>query len=72
MSFDLLGDLDWLAMIAAAIAYFVVGAAWYAPSVFGRAWMAAGRDADARGRTRAGTGDLRGAARRQRAPIALG
>jgi hypothetical protein len=42
MSFDLLGDLDWLAVLVAAIAYFVIGAAWYAPPVFGKAWMAAG------------------------------
>jgi hypothetical protein len=42
MSFDLLGDLDWLAVIVAAIAYFAIGAAWYAPPVFGKAWMAAG------------------------------
>jgi hypothetical protein len=34
--------LDWLAVIVAAIAYFVIGAAWYAPPVFGKAWMAAG------------------------------
>jgi hypothetical protein len=42
MSFDLLGDVDWLAVILAALAYFVIGAAWYAPPVFGRAWAAAG------------------------------
>ncbi len=42
MTFDLLGDLNWLAVIVAAIAYFVVGALWYAPPVFGNVWMAAG------------------------------
>ncbi|HEX6331896.1 MAG TPA: DUF1761 domain-containing protein [Actinomycetota bacterium] len=42
MSFDLLGDADWLAVLLAAVAYFVIGAVWYAPPVFGRAWMAAG------------------------------
>ena len=42
MSFDTLGDLDWLAVTVAAIAYFAIGAAWYAPPVFGRIWMAAG------------------------------
>jgi hypothetical protein len=41
MSFDLLDDLDWLAVIVAAIAYFVIGAIWYAQPVFGRAWSAA-------------------------------
>lgn len=42
MSFSLLGDLDWLAVIVAALAYFVVGAAWYAPAVFGNVWARAG------------------------------
>lgn len=48
MSFELLGDIDWLAVILAALAYFVIGAIWYAPPLFGRAWMAAGGIADAR------------------------
>jgi len=42
MSFDTLGDLEWLAVIVAAIAYFAIGALWYAPPVFGNVWMAAG------------------------------
>ena len=42
MSFDLLGDVKWLSVILAALAYFVIGAIWYAPPVFGKAWMAAG------------------------------
>jgi len=42
MSFDTLNDLNWLAVIVAALAYFVIGALWYAPPVFGKAWMAAG------------------------------
>ncbi len=42
MSFELLGDVNWLAVIVAAVAYFVLGAVWYAPPVFGKAWMAAG------------------------------
>ena len=42
MSFDALSDLNWLAVIVAALAYFAIGAVWYAPSVFGKAWMAAG------------------------------
>jgi hypothetical protein len=41
MSFELLGDLNWLAVIVGAIAYFAVGAIWYAPPVFGNRWMAA-------------------------------
>jgi uncharacterized protein DUF1761 len=39
MSFDALGDLNWLAVIVAAIAYFVLGALWYAPPVFGKPWQ---------------------------------
>ena len=42
MSFDTLGDLNWLAVIVATIAYFALGALWYAPPVFGRAWQRAG------------------------------
>ena len=42
MSFDTLNDLNWLAVIVATLAYFVIGALWYAPPVFGKAWMAAG------------------------------
>lgn len=42
MSFDLLGDLDWLAVALAALVYFVVGAIWYAPPIFGNVWMVAG------------------------------
>ena len=42
MSFDALGELNWLAVIVAALAYFILGALWYAPPVMGRTWMAAG------------------------------
>ena len=42
MSFDVLGDLNWLAVIVATIAYFALGAIWYAPAVFGNTWMRAG------------------------------
>jgi Protein of unknown function (DUF1761) len=41
MSFDVLSDLNWLAVLVAALAYFVLGGIWYAPPVFGKAWMAA-------------------------------
>ena len=40
MTLDL-GQLNWLAVIFAAVVYFVIGAAWFAPAVFGRPWMAA-------------------------------
>ncbi|MGH2680553.1 MAG: DUF1761 domain-containing protein [Actinomycetota bacterium] len=42
MSFDVLSDLNWLAVLVAALAYFAIGAVWYAPPLFGKAWMAAG------------------------------
>ena len=38
MSFDLLGDLNWLAVIVAAIAYFALGALWYMPKPMAQAW----------------------------------
>jgi hypothetical protein len=41
MSVDAWNDLNWLAVIAAALAYFAIGAVWYAPPVFGAMWMAA-------------------------------
>ena len=41
MEFDVLGDLNWLAVIVAALAYFALGALWYAPPFLGKAWMRA-------------------------------
>jgi hypothetical protein len=41
MSFDVLGELNWLAVIVATVVYFALGALWYAPPVFGNAWMRA-------------------------------
>jgi hypothetical protein len=38
MSLDL-GSLNWLAIIAAAVIYFAIGAVWYSPVLFGRAWQ---------------------------------
>ena len=40
MTLDL-GQLNWLAVLVGAVVYFVIGAAWFAPAVFGRPWMAA-------------------------------
>ena len=34
-------DVNWLAIIIAAIAAFAIGALWYSPMLFGRQWMAA-------------------------------
>lgn len=42
MTFDPLADLNWLAVLAAAIAYFAIGAIWYARPVFGGIWSGAG------------------------------
>ena len=39
MSLDMLGQLNWLAVIVGAVIYFVLGAVWYAPPIFGRAWQ---------------------------------
>lgn len=39
MSFDTLGDLNWLAVIIAAVAYYALGAIWYARQTFGSIWM---------------------------------
>lgn len=39
MSFDVLGDVNWLAILVAAITWFIIGALWYGP-LFGKAWMA--------------------------------
>ena len=38
MSLSVLGDLNWLAVLVATLAYYGLGAIWYAESVFGRAW----------------------------------
>ena len=43
MTFGFLSDLNCLAALVAALAYFAVGAVWYALGVFGRTWAAAGR-----------------------------
>lgn len=39
MSFDTLGDLNWIAVIVAAVAYYLLGAIWYARQVLGNIWM---------------------------------
>lgn len=39
MSFDLLGDVNYLAVVVAALAWFAIGSVWYLPPVMGRAWM---------------------------------
>jgi Protein of unknown function (DUF1761) len=39
MKFSVLGDLNWLAVIVAGLAYFALGAVWFAPATFGKAWQ---------------------------------
>ena len=35
----LLTDVNWLAVLAALVAAFVLGGAWYSKALFGNAWM---------------------------------
>ena len=42
MSFEVLGDLNWLAVIVATIAYFAIGGIWFANAFLGRGWQRAG------------------------------
>jgi hypothetical protein len=39
MVLDGLGEVNYLAALVAAIAWFILGAIWYAPPVLGRAWQ---------------------------------
>jgi hypothetical protein len=41
MSLDTLGELNWLAVIVGALAYWILGAIWYAKPVFGDVWTRA-------------------------------
>lgn len=41
MLFDYFADLNWLAVLVAALAYFVLGAIWYSDMMFGKAYRAA-------------------------------
>jgi hypothetical protein len=41
MTFALLADLNWLAVVVAALVYFVLGGLWYMPRVFGDVWTRA-------------------------------
>jgi hypothetical protein len=41
MSFDALGDVNWLAILVSAVVYWMLGALWYSPVLFGNAWMRA-------------------------------
>lgn len=39
MSFEVLGELNWLAVVVGALIYFALGALWYAPFFLGRQWQ---------------------------------
>ena len=39
MSFDALGQLNWLAVIVGGLIYFALGALWYSPVLFARQWQ---------------------------------
>jgi Protein of unknown function (DUF1761) len=41
LSFDSLGDLNWLAVIVGALIYFALGALWYSPVFLGKPWQRA-------------------------------
>jgi hypothetical protein len=41
MSFDVLGQLNWPAVIVGTIIYFAIGAVWFTPMAFGRPWQRA-------------------------------
>lgn len=36
---DLITSLNWLSIIVATVVYFVLGALWYSPVLFGNIWM---------------------------------
>lgn len=36
--FDVFGDLNWLAVVAAGLAYYVLGGLWFSQGIFGKAW----------------------------------
>jgi uncharacterized membrane protein YeaQ/YmgE (transglycosylase-associated protein family) len=39
VTFDVLGQLNWLAVIVGAVIYFALGALWYSPMLLGRQWQ---------------------------------
>jgi hypothetical protein len=41
MKLDVLGDMNWLAAIVGGIGYFALGAVWFMPATFGKAWQRA-------------------------------
>lgn len=41
MSFSVLADLNWLAVIVSAVAFFALGGLWYSNVLFGKQWTRA-------------------------------
>ncbi len=41
MTFGVLGELNWLAVLVATVVYFAIGGLWFAEFLFGKAWQAA-------------------------------
>jgi hypothetical protein len=41
MAFGVLGDLNWLAVIVATLAYYGLAVPWFSAAVFGKAWTRA-------------------------------
>jgi len=39
VSFSVLGDVNWLAIVVGAVIYFALGALWYSPMLLGRPWQ---------------------------------
>ncbi|HEX6262678.1 MAG TPA: DUF1761 domain-containing protein [Actinomycetota bacterium] len=41
MTFDVLSEINYLAAVVAALAYFAIGALWYSPVLFSKPWQRA-------------------------------
>lgn len=39
MTFDVLSEINYLAALVAAVAFFAIGALWYSPLLFSRPWQ---------------------------------
>ena len=39
MDTSFFSDMNWLAVLVAAVAYFMLGALWYSKALFGNAWI---------------------------------
>jgi hypothetical protein len=39
VSFDVLGEINWVAVVIAGLIYFAIGAVWYSPLLFAARWQ---------------------------------